>query len=69
MVFMASGFMWFVWALIVTMGNILLSVVVFYFLHSQKKLNRHLSALKYVSLYYAIGMAISVFFALALMAS
>lgn len=66
---MVSSFAWFVWALVVTISNIVFSIVVFYFLSSQKKLSRHLNALKYMSLYYAVGMMASVILASVLLLS
>ena len=66
---MVSSFAWFVWALIVTLSNIVLGIVVFYFLHSQKKLNKHLQMLKYLCAYYSVGMMASVILASVLLLS
>ncbi len=68
-VLMVSSFAWFVWSLIVTISNVVFSIVVFYFLSSQKKLSRHLNVLKYMSLYYAVGMMASVILASVLLLS
>ncbi len=64
---MISGYVWFVWALLVTVSNIVLSFVVFYVLRSHRKLNKHLKMLKSVSVYYAIGMLVSIIFAIILL--
>ncbi len=64
---MISGYVWFVWALLVTVSNIVLSFVVFYVLQSHRKLNKHLKMLKSVSIYYALGMLISILFAIILL--
>lgn len=64
---MLSGYVWFVWALLVTVSNIVLSFVVFYVLQSHRKLNRHLKMLRDVSVYYALGMFVSILFAIILL--
>ena len=56
---MINSFVWFVLTLLVALSNIILSVLVYSFLSTQKKLNKELNMLKEIALFYAVGMVIA----------
>ena len=56
---MINSFVWFVLTLLVALSNIILSVLVYSFLSTQKKLNKELNMLKEIALFYAVGMIIA----------
>lgn len=64
---MIIGFLWFVWALLVALGSLILSLIMYYFLKSEKKLSKRLIILKDIALYYSIGLAFAIGFATALL--
>lgn len=51
-----NDFSWFLWALAITLSNVIFSIVVFYHLQKQKKLHKNLHDLRKISLFYSVGM-------------
>lgn len=63
---MINEFIWFIWALTVTVSNIILSIIVYYFLDTQAKLDSKMTMLKDITFYYSIGMMLSIIWAIML---
>ncbi len=57
---MILEFIWFIWALTITISAIVLAIIVYTFLDSHKKLSTTMSRLRDIAFYYAIGMMFSI---------
>ncbi len=64
-----NPFVWFVLTLLVTASNIILSLIVYLFLSTQKKLHKNLKLLKEIALFYAIGMILALILSVGLLLS
>ncbi|MFH0832618.1 MAG: hypothetical protein V1900_02790 [Candidatus Aenigmatarchaeota archaeon] len=64
---MFVGFFWFVWALMVALCSLVLSLVAYYFLKKEKKLSKGMHKLKDIVMYYSIGLSFAIGFAAALL--
>ncbi|MBI4018390.1 MAG: hypothetical protein HY368_02175 [Candidatus Aenigmarchaeota archaeon] len=53
-------FIWFVWALSVTLSNIIIGALIFHYLNTRHVSKKDLGTLREISFYYVIGLMIAI---------
>ncbi|MCX6816175.1 MAG: hypothetical protein NT120_04975 [Candidatus Aenigmarchaeota archaeon] len=61
---MFSNYVWFLIAIMVTLSNVLVSFVAYYYLQSQKKLSKGLVKARDLTFYYSVGMMFILIFSI-----
>jgi hypothetical protein len=59
-----NPFLWFLITLLVSMSNVIVSTIIYYYLQMHKRLSRNLATVRDITFFYSVGMMFVIIFSI-----